>query len=522
MTGPLSGISAKSALYQLERQQGRGAAAKDNDVLLGRLNGSDFNRSNSFFSIQSSFKSERTVFRALGEGLAKATGAIASARAGAGAVEGVLGKVDSFIDAVEAGAPASGFKATLNGLGQELNQAVARGGYAGTNLLKEGESLNITIGFNAKGGDYDFRELNFQSVGLSPTDSQKSAVREVQVTVTETVETPVTLADRLTSRVERLTNRVERLETRETRIESRLEKLSAREERLTSRLERVDTLSTQLTEKLEAHNAYVYGTTDKEKADAAKLNDKAADFAAKGNAKNAEKFAAKATETLRGASADDVLSPERVERIEKRLERLSTRSDRIESRLQQVEERTTLFTERLANVGERKEILSERLANVTGRLENLTEEQANRVVGTVTETVEKTVTKTVGGEASGSFEDILGKVAEKLAAGDTEGARALVGEARSRVERLGNQLDFISGSIERQTGFFGELTNRLDTTVKEKVVTGLDEESASRAAAALIGDLSKLSRLFKDDDSRPGIVKLYEDGKLAPAEKSED
>lgn len=520
MSALVSDISAKSALYALRQSKGQDIQPFD-AVVQGSFKGKGFSPASSFFSISSAVKTESAIFRTLGNSLGKANASIASARVGTDSLNSVLDRADKLIGAVEAGTPGAAVQGSIDSLERDAGKIVAAAGFGGTNLLKEGEALTVTLGFDATGGKYDFRQLNFEAVGLSPTEAA-AKTETVTQTVTETVQTPITREDRLIQRVERLQERQVRIEAREERISSRLEKLSAREERLTSRLERLNTVEERIENRLVDSGARPTDSKDqKELAKALDTRAKAKDLQAKGNGNAASKAFDRAEKEAQKAGLTITL--DQLERLEKRLDRVETRIDRTTTRLEKVQERQTFLTERLQQVQDRQEVISERIETITERLETFTEEQLNRVVGYTTETVEKTIeVEVVTEEAkakSGGFTDLLSKVGEKLAAGDTEGAKSLVAEARARLDRVNDQLDQFSSALDRRGNFFNDLTERLDSSIRTKIDEGLDDDAAARAAAAALSNLEKIGRLFSSDETRPGILELFNAKKSAPVQE---
>ncbi|GGY36346.1 hypothetical protein GCM10007148_00640 [Parvularcula lutaonensis] len=461
------------------------------------------------------------IFRTLGESLGKANASIAAAKVGTDSLGSVLDRVDSVIGAVEAGAPGTAFSGQLDSLERDTAKIVAAAGFGGTNLLKEGETLTVTLGFDANGGKFDFRQLNFEAVGLSPTEAA-TKTETVSQTITEVVSTPITREERLTARIEKLVERQVRLENREERISSRLEKLTAREERLTSRLERLDRIEERITDRLVDSGARPTDAKDqKELAKALDTRSKAKELAAKGNTKAAQKAFDRAEKEAQKAGL--TISLDKLERLEKRLDRVEVREQRITSRLERIQERETFLTERLELVQERQEVIGERIEKITERLETLTEEQLNAVVGYTTETLERVVdVEVVSEEAklkSGGFTDLLEKVGIALAQGDTETAKALTNEARARIDRVNTQLDNFSATLARRGNFFDDLTERLDSSIRTKIDENLDDDSAARAAALALSRIEKINRVFSGEEARPGILELFNGKKSAPVQE---
>ncbi|NNU15542.1 hypothetical protein HK107_04320 [Parvularcula sp. ZS-1/3] len=515
MVGINSNYSAKSALFQLRAQGQAEAKSRFGGPLLNSL-GKGRGNSAAFFSVTGAQKSESAIVRTLGESLGKARNTVAAAQTGVSKVGEVLGKVDTLIAAVEAGAPGSAFKGAFDGLQREADLAVARSGFSGTNLLKEGEVLTVTVGLKA-GSDYDFRQLNFEAVGLSPTDAAKE-VTTVTKTVTETVETPITREQKLTERLEKLGQRIERFEARETRLESRLDKLTTREEKLTNRLERFEKVEQRLNNKLEKVGARPTDARDAFRLETAK---RYAAFADRLEERGSTRIAAfvDAVANRVAESAGLTVSLDKLAKIEKRLERTETRIEKTNAKINKTAERQTFISDRLTKVSEKKAAISEKIDDISERLDHLSPDKLNEVVGTVTETVERTVTEVVKKDENVGFENLIGGIAEKLAAGDTEGAKALAAEAKARVERVDEQLGRIKNSLGRQSSFFGAVADRIDSQIKVKVEDKLGEDDAARRAAAILSGLAKTEGLL-GGDARPGILALFETGGSAPGENA--
>lgn len=521
MVSFVNGISAKSALFQL-RSQNEPQADKQRygNVLTNTLGRGASRGADAFFSISNSLKSESTIFNALNEGLGRARGAVAAAQVGANRVDGVLDKIDGIVGAVEAGAPGGAFKGSLDRLQQATALAVRSGAFAGTNLLEEGANLSVTLGFNG-GGNADFRQLNFTAVGLSPTDAAKAASTTVTETVTETVEVDVTRQDKLNERTEKLTERLERFDAREERLNSKLTKLDANQAKQEARLEKLERQEVRREQKLVDVGARPTDANDQRTLDLAKrISDFADTLEARGSTRLAEFVDAVAERTAERAGL--TVSLDELDRLETRLEKTQNKITKTNDKLTRIQERTETLNQRIETVAERRETVSDKLAATEERLSTLSEERLNQVVGTRTETVEREVTREVESPTAGSFFDIVGAVGERLQAGDTEGARALINEARARVNRVEEQLDQISGSLDRRGGFFGALTDRIDSSIKTRVDEGLSDEDAAARAAAIISDIAKNGRLFGGERSRPGILGLFAEKSEPAAEPKEE
>lgn len=515
MVGFVSNISAKSALFAL-RAEDRPNTQRVEGIISGAFK-SNGGGASAFFSISSKIKSEGSIFRAIGSSLGEARNAVAAARAGTEKLTGVIGEAEKLIGAVEAGAPGQAFKGSLDRLASVAGSAIAAAGFGGTNLLQEGETLTVTLGFNAGGSDFDFRQLNFEAVGLAATEAARTTTETVTRTVTETVETPVTRGERLNERLEKLTERQARLETREERIASRLEKLSEREARLQARIERLEGTQNRINERLEAAGARPTDPRDARMLDQAR---RFADFADTLEARGSRVIAGfvDAVADRLAERAGLTISLDKLDRLEGRIEKLGTRIEKTNDRLERVAERETFLNERRQQVNERQEAVASRIERITERLATLSEEQLNQVVATRTETVERTVTEVVTtegpNEKTGSFTDIISAIGDRLKAGDTDGARAIVAEARARIAEVNGQLDRITGAVTQQRGFIGELTERLDSTIRERISVP-DDENAARAAAGILSDLTRVERLFSGEKAPQGIVELFRNGKAA-------
>ncbi|MEE4209288.1 MAG: hypothetical protein V2I43_08490 [Parvularcula sp.] len=502
MTNLIQSLAPRSALKQLETAQ------KKQNQPFGILTGGGRAISQAggvYFAVSGSLRSEASVVKGLKDSLGTAHATVASAQGGSRAMSGLLNEVADIIAAVEAGAPGTGFSARFGRLAETQSMIMARAEVKGTNLLREGDTLSVTMGM-ANG--YDFKQVSFEAIGLSPTEAAKLGRTETRV-VTEDVTSEVTRRDRLESSIERLTERLERLDAREERLTPRLENIAVRETKLTERLETLTRAEQRLNDRLEAAGARPTDPKDQ------KTLEQARDMKAKADAKFAEgnDAAGSALRKVADKKALDAgltITLDKLERMERRLERVETRIEKTDARVQRLDERREIIAERLIQVEERREILSERLEKRTERLANLSEEQLGKVVGTKTETVTRTVEVRTESEAAAAFGDLISLVQEKLKAGDTEGAKALVEEGRARIEQANRQLDQIGGAIGRRDGFFGEIGERLQRSLRIKVENDLDEDAALARAAAMLSDLAKLKGLFSDTNARPALTALFE------------
>ncbi|MEM1381060.1 MAG: hypothetical protein AAGH41_10595 [Pseudomonadota bacterium] len=442
-------VQARSALQQFS--QTRPNNAKFGDVVTGARASNTRGNVASFFSVSGAVRTERAIFRTLADSLTTATGSLASARVGAERLGGILDKAEALVGAAESGAPSAALKGSFDMLESKAAQSIAQGSFRGTNLLSEGSELTVTFGFDKSGAGYDFRQLSFQTTGLSATQAEIDAAKPR----TETVD--VTLGEKLTGRIDRLQERETRLEDRQDRLQARVDRLDARQTKLQDRVARFDAIEQR-------------------------LNDRLTNLADRGR-----------------------LTPDRQARIEARLDRVAERRDAVTERLGTLGERITAVNERLTKTTDRITSTQERITRTTDRLDRVT---ANGRVNEVVDT--RTVEVAPEGPAPAQgFEGLVSQIADRVAAGDTEGARALIEAGRERLDRLDGQLDRISGTIERQGGLFGQITARLDDAVERRIDKGLDDQSAARAAAAMLGKLDGLNRLFSDE-GRPGVLALFE------------
>ncbi|MCQ8185961.1 hypothetical protein [Parvularcula maris] len=514
--GGLSNINAQSALKQLVGAQNNKKNQFEGFSLGASGSGLRGSASQAIFSVSGVLRSDRAILSGLASSLSGARGAVAAARSGSEQITDTLARAADIITAVEKGAPGSAFKGALSGLQAEANKAVQQAGFSGTNLLVEGETLNITFGVQER-GNYDFRQVGIEAVGLSPTEEARKVSYTTQ-SVTETVEVEVTRQDRIEQRIEKLQERQERLSTRETRIQERLERLAAREELLEARADRLASRAETIEQGIVDAGGRPTDSKDQRELDRAKKTKAQGETKIDaGNLTAGEKALERAEKTADKAGL--TISLDELERQENRLAKTNDRLSRTEQRIERVQERQVRLTERLEKITERQETIGDRVITLQERIETLSEEQLNKVVGTRTETVTRDVTVEVENPASGSFSDILGVIAQKLSEGDTEGARAVLGEAQARVERVGRQLDQIENTIGGRKTFFGAVEERLTDTIKDRVEENLDEDSAARRAALALAKLEKIGRLF-EGEAKPGILELFT-SKAAEEQKTE-
>jgi predicted nuclease with TOPRIM domain len=513
---------AKSALQQLNAKPS--AKPKLGEVLPDRMPGASVRGGSVYFSVSGAFKSDRAIISGLNDSLNKARASVAGARSGASRLSGVLDKVDQVIGAVEAGTSGKAFASTLEGYETEAALAVKGAQVGDTNLLKAGDTLNITFGISSKDGGFDFRQVNVEAIGLAPTEGARATTSLTRV-VAETVDVAVTRADRLTERMEKLaarteklTERIARTEARTERLTSRMEKMAEKKDVLSSRMETFESKRTEITEQLAKKD----GTPADERSEryleiADRFQNTASRLFGSGNNFAGMFFQALSNAARSQVVMKDVLSAEQVENLQADLAKTDKRIERLKSRVERIDTRTAAMTERLVRIEEKKVQLGERIERTNARAERIearmarmSEEQLNRVVGTRTETVERTVTVEEESETGKAFGNLLGLVSEKLKAGDTEGAKQLVTEASARLERVGAQLDQISGSVDNRSSYFGDVTERLSATIKDKVNKVLDEETAARIAAGALSELDRIEKLFSTTDPQSNLLELFE------------
>jgi hypothetical protein len=514
MNSLIKPIPARAALSQLREQQ------PGNRQTFGVLTGGAATKGGGtagvYFSVSGSLRSEATVVRGLQDGLSAARATVAAAEAGARTAGSILDEVETVIAATEKGTPGSAFGSALGRLAELADRSVAKAEVRGVNLLKEGDTLNVTIGSS---GRYDFKQVSFEAIGLAPTEMARKTT-SVTRTVTEDVAVAITRGDRIRAGIERLEERLTRLDAREERIGGRIERLDAREARLDARFERLGKLEARIEGKLEAvgarpadePSAALLATARRVKAFADTLNDRGSRVL--GGFVNA---VAEATAQRAGLT----VSLDRLERMENRLAKVADRIEKTSARIDKVAERREVFTQRLEQVGGKRELLTERLEKKNQRLATMNETQLNKVVGTRIETLTREVTTQVRNEADVSFGNLIGTIAEKLRSGDTQGARALLEEGRARIERVEGQLGRIGGAMGRRDTYFDEVDGRLSESVKAKVETALDEEDAAARAAAILSDLARIGRMFSGENARPGIIELFHD-RAEKADKDTD
>lgn len=511
MTGLLNDLQAKSALLQIQA----GNRGRFDNVLTGARRQPLAPTQDAFFSISNAVKTESSIFSALNDGLGRARASVALASAGTDKIGSVLDRAEEIIGAVEKGAPGSAFSSSLSRLEEGAALAVQAAGRAGTNLLVEGETLNVTLGFKAGGNGFDFRQQTIEAVGLGATDGARGAAQTITETVTETVEVQITREDRINERIESLNERIIRFDERVERFETRIESLSERQVQLGERIERFEATQDRLTSRLEDVGARPTDANDQRLLSfARRANDFADTLRDRGSNGFADFVQRVADSTAERAGL--TISLDRLDRLENRLERVGDRITQTEERIERIDVRKEQIGERIVQFRERQEQTVERIERFEERLTTLSEERRTQVVGTRTETVEREVTRTVESPLAGSFGDILADLSDRIRAGDTDGARAIVAEVRERIGNVDNQLGQISDSLNRRGGFFSALTERLDSSV-QSLVKPLTDEDAARAAAAAISESNRVSRLFGDGDVRPGILELFQGTQEAEA-----
>ncbi|MEM9840852.1 MAG: hypothetical protein AAF830_17100 [Pseudomonadota bacterium] len=507
MTGLLGDLQAKSALLQIQTSR-IGQNRFGNVVGGARDAGAPAPRGDVFFSVSSGVKTETSIFSTLNESLGKARGSVALARVGTQGINKVLDGAEKIIGAVEAGAPGSAFKGALERLETGAAQAVNLAGRLGTNLLVEGETLNVTLGVQAGSNGFDFRQQSITALGLQATDGARGAATTVTETVTETVEVNVTRADRINERIDNLNTRVTRLDERVVRIEGRIDQISERQVSLGERITRLEGVEDRLNTRLEDVGARPTDATSQRFLDiATRIDDFADVLRDRGSTGLADFVDAVADRYAERAGL--TISLDKLDRLESRLERVGDRIESTGERITQLETRKEQLGERITQVTERREQTVERIERFEERLTTLSEDRLNQVVGTRTETVEREVTRTIESPLAGSFGDVLQDLSDKIRSGDTDGARAIVAELRERTANVNTQLDQISGALDRRSGFFSALTDRLESSIKSKIEP-LSEEDAARAAADAVSKSERTQRLFSSEGVRPGILELFQ------------
>lgn len=459
MSTLLGGIGAKAQLFS--RQPVRADSDRFGTIIGTARQGAG--GTGSIFSTSNAVRSQRAVIGTLSESLTKATGSLASARIGAGRLGELVDRAEQIVTRIEAGAPGTSFRASFEVLEREAAAAVARGGFGGTNLLDDNGQLTVTIGAQAKGGAFEFRQLTFTTSGLAPTEGELAAAEP-------RVETRnVTLAERLLGRIERIESRQIRLAERQERLTARQERLEQRQATLDARTTRLEARRTRLTERL-----------------------------------------GQLAETGR-------LTPEREGRIRARIDRIGERIERIGGRITRIGERMTRIGERQEKTTATMTRIGERLTRVQDRLDRVT---ANGTGDRVVATVEREVEAPAPAPAKG-FDTLITRIAERAARGDAEGARALIEAGRERLGRLDAQLDRISQGLKRQGGMFGAITAKLDAAIEREVDRALDDRAAAFAASRIMGRLAGVKRLF-GEDSRPALLSLFEGRSETGAEPSRE
>jgi len=517
MTTLLNDLQAKSALLQI--QNSRFGQNRFDNVVGGARQASSAPAQDAFFSISNAVKTESSIFSALNDGLGKARGSVALARAGTEQLGNVLSRAESIIGAVEAGAPGAAFDSSLDRIEERAAQVVNAAGRAGANLLVEGETLNVTLGFKAGGSGFDFRQQTVEAIGLSATDGARAAAQTVTDTVTETVEVNVTRRDRFNERIEALNGRIERVGERIAATQDRITSATNRQQELTDRVTAFTAERATIEQQLTDGGARPDDARDQRRVRVAqRVFERSERVRAQGDTARADRLEARAQRAADRAGV--TISLDELSRLDNRADRLdrgirtSTRQiDRLDRKIDRLDNRI----ERFNRSQDRLESRVERFEN---RISTLSDAQLDRVVGTRTEDVTREVSRVVESPLAGSFTDVLGDLADKIRAGDTDGARAIVAEVRERIGNVNEQLDQISGSLDRRGGFFSALTDRLQESIRSKIEP-LTDEDAARAAAAAISNSNKVSRLFGDGNVRPGILELFQSTKETEAPTSE-
>ena len=508
MTSLLNDLQAKSALLQIQNSN-RG---RFDNVLTGARKQPLASTQDAFFSISNAVKTESSIFSALNDGLGRARASVALASAGTDKIGSVLDRAEEIIGAVEQGAPGSAFASSLSRLEETATLAVQSAGRTGTNLLVEGETLSVTLGFKAGGAGFDFRQQTIEAVGLGATDGARAAsttvTDTVTDTVTETVEVNVTRRDRFNERLDSLNERVARVGERISATEDRIASATDRRQELSNQAASFRTERADIEQQLADGGARPDDARDQRRVRVAqRVFERSERVRAQGNEDRADRLLARAQRAADRAGV--TISLEDLSRLDNRSDRLERSIRRTDRQVVRLDRRIDSLENRVERFNRSQDRLETRVERFENRIASLSEAQLDRVVGTRTETVEREVTRTIESPLAGSFEDVLGDLSDRIRAGDTEGARAIVAEVRERIGNVDNQLGQISDSLNRRGGFFSALTERLDSSVRS-LVQPLTEEDAARAAAAAISESNRVSRLFGDGDVRPGILELFQ------------
>ena len=524
MVGTFTDFSSRAALAQL-RSGPQSAVGNAPDVLLNTARGGRSSASSAAFTVDASLRSESNVLRSLGDGIGKARGVIAAANAGTQSVSESLDSVDRIISAVEGGASGATFKSAIDGIQRQTDTAIARSGFGGTNLLEEGQTLTITLGF-AGNSSSEFRQLSIESQGLSPTAAAQQTTTETRV-VTEEVQVDVTRGEVLEARVDKLTTKVERQESRQARLEAKAVKLTERQEKLTTRLDKLEQTETRLENRIDQVGGNPDDPTDAARLDQAKTYKSYAKTLEERGSTTLASFVNGVADSL-AESAGLTVSLEKLEEFENRLAKTVERQEKTTASIESTSDRIDLIGERITQAEEKKTQLNDKIASTQDRLDNLSEDRLNQVVRTRTETVEREVEVEIENEQNVGFDGLFDLVQEKLSAGDTEGARAVVEEARGRIDRVQGQLERADTALDRRSGFLGEVSDRIDQSISTKVDENLTDDEAARRAAQVLTDIAKTGRLFGGEKVKDGILALFnsgavsEDQSLAAADDEED